>query len=596
MRHDEIAAVIDAVTRWAEESSRRSVPDADGLGVVLEALSDDLGVTDLGDLTEGTATELLLDHCPGRVGTDRIDAVLDAARAVVEYAADTGLVPATLGAKLRREIDAAADEFGDAVLAEEVAGAFHDLLGTESEGREADGAAGPGEAGDSDGTERDEDADEVADLVAVFGTDRLPPLRLPPEDQLADEARASPRLARVLALARWVGPGRPVTAEGDPEPADAVAAVDELALGDPDLAPDSEARLTELAQLWELAEALGFVDVEDTGAVAGEVADEWADGDDDTVLLIWRQALTEMSAWSMLTDAERAAEIDLDLRPAGSTLLPLFAARRDGLPLARVSGMIRQMAVDDLPSGRADEAWGDWVAVHGDPARVLYTRLADLGAVDIDEVDVVRLRPLGLYALWTELSDDLEIPLLPPPEEMHAEHLLAVGTTGTDDDLRDEWQGWRTVRDADTAARALADAARDTGPDERLIATSLLRELGEDADAVWRELLDEPALRPYAKQALTDLHGPAPEFEQDDEDLAWLLLDLYCAVDEEDLPDDLAGNLAEAVRPGEESVFDTMWRLDHPHRHTVLTLIGRHHPDTDVAKAARKASFKAPNS
>jgi hypothetical protein len=36
-----------------------------------------------------------------------------------------------------------------------------------------------------------------------------------------------------------------------------------------------------------------------------------------------------------------------------------------------------------------------------------------------------------------------------------------------------------------------------------------------------------------------------------------------------------------------------MWRLDHPDVLEVLTLIGDHHPDKKIAKAARKAAFKA---
>ncbi len=380
-----------------------------------------------------------------------------------------------------------------------------------------------------------------------------------------------------------------MTEEGELGPGEAAAAARELGIV-------GASATTELAQLWELADALGFLDVRDDDAVAAGTVDEWPDGDDDTVLRVWRQALTEMTAWSVLTDADRAEETALDLRPAGSTVLTLVPAREHGLPLATLAEMIHTMAVADLPSELADSAWQAWVAAHGDPARVLYERMVDLGAVEIDDTDVVRLTPLGQYALWEDMRWEIEIPLLPEPREMTAAQLVLVGTSGSDEQLAEEWQRWRAERESDTAARELAEVAGAGGPDERIIVTSLLRDLGTHADDVWRDWLDDPSLRPYAKQALSELHGPAPEFDPGVDDLAWLLLDLYCEVDEDEPPEDLGEALADAVRPGEEAVFDAMTRLDHPHRHTVLTLIGRHHPDKAVAKAARKASFRAPGS
>jgi hypothetical protein len=40
-------------------------------------------------------------------------------------------------------------------------------------------------------------------------------------------------------------------------------------------------------------------------------------------------------------------------------------------------------------------------------------------------------------------------------------------------------------------------------------------------------------------------------------------------------------------------MFGTMWRLPHPEAREVLTMIGEEHPDKKIAKAARKADFKA---
>ena len=48
------------------------------------------------------------------------------------------------------------------------------------------------------------------------------------------------------------------------------------------------------------------------------------------------------------------------------------------------------------------------------------------------------------------------------------------------------------------------------------------------------------------------------------------------------------------VQAGQElEIFEVMWRLPHPSAGDVLSLLGTHHPDREIAKAARKAAFKA---
>jgi hypothetical protein len=41
------------------------------------------------------------------------------------------------------------------------------------------------------------------------------------------------------------------------------------------------------------------------------------------------------------------------------------------------------------------------------------------------------------------------------------------------------------------------------------------------------------------------------------------------------------------------ATVEEMWRLDHPDVADVLRALGDHHPDKEIAKAARKAAFKA---
>lgn len=92
--------------------------------------------------------------------------------------------------------------------------------------------------------------------------------------------------------------------------------------------------------------------------------------------------------------------------------------------------------------------------------------------------------------------------------------------------------------------------------------------------------------------------GVGADLEPTVADIAWLLTDMLAAMTDESEPEGIAGQLSEAVPVGQEQeVFEAMWRLDHPQGRDVLTLLGKHHPDKKVAKAARKAAFKvAPRS
>ncbi|MGI5994012.1 MAG: hypothetical protein ACOX8C_03685 [Saccharomonospora viridis] len=442
----------------------------------------------------------------------------------------------------------------------------------------------------------DHDDDPVdVDYSELLGTDRLPPLRLPSPAELVDAARDSPLLTAVRVLAQWVGEGRPVDEDtAQLSEADAAAAARKLV--ERGLLPpsDDDARMRELMQLWELADALGFVEVVDTTAVAGAAVDEWAEGDEDTVLGMWAQAFTSLCAWSLTFDAACLGVPELPLHGAGATVLPLFMAREKGVPLAALDEMVHETAaLDGSESEDAsfEEAWRVWVDAYGRPARVLYERLRWLGAVTIAD-ELVRLTPLGLFALWSEIEQEVDIPLLPPLEEMTAADVVAVTLLGSDEQVEAEWDAWRSRRTATQAAAELAAAASVGGPGERTAATTLLHRLGAEVDDVWWTLLDEPSLRPYAKRVLSERHGDKPEFALTDDDVAWLIADMYCDVDVDDPPEGIGDLLASTMRRGEERVFDVLWRLEHPGTWEVLSVFGRHHPDKAVAKAARKAAFK----
>ncbi|EHR62291.1 hypothetical protein [Saccharomonospora cyanea] len=424
----------------------------------------------------------------------------------------------------------------------------------------------------------------------LLGTERLSPLRLPTETELAAAARLSPLLAAARALALWVGDGRPVDdATGALSEEDTALAAKELSASGA-VPVDVDPTPNEMAQWWELADDLEFLDIGERTVTVTSGVDAWPDGDDDTVLDMWKQAFASLCAWSLAVDAELAGEPHLRLHGAGATMLPLFAARESGLGLAELSAMVHEVAVIDADGELPAAAWERWVASQGDPAEVLYRRLALLGAVEIHD-GTVRLTALGMFALWSEVRSEVDIPLLPAAEKMSAADMVSVALLGTIEQVDSEWQAWSATRTAADAATELAAVAMEGGPGERAAATALLHELGTDAHAVWHTLLDVPALRPYAKRALGESDASA-KLELTDHDIAWLTADMFCDVDVEHPPDRIDDLLASTVGAGEEDMFEVLWRLEHPGAAAALRVFGQYHPDKRVAKAARRAAFK----
>jgi hypothetical protein len=289
----------------------------------------------------------------------------------------------------------------------------------------------------------------------------------------------------------------------------------------------------------------------------------------------------------------------------------LFLARRDGLPVAEASEVIRSAAVAELAPDQAAKAWQSWVRAHGDPAGLLLDQMAELGAVrvaDGGDGDLAWLTPLGLAAVRTQLVDSgVEIPLLPPAAEMTAADLIAIADGAAEEEFQAETAAWLAHRTPESAAADLLSVAAGSGAASRMLAVALVTELGAPAEPAWRDVLDQVELRGYAKAALAMLAGgdqatagiPDPGLVPDD--VAWMLTDGLVA-DGWDDPDDEAGlepaalaeRLRQAIPAGQEpAVFEIMARVPHPDAASVLTAVGRYHPDKKIAKAARKAAYKA---
>ena len=645
-------ATLTGFRRWTKTTRQElsGDPDADAseLKTLLDLMGDYLDVERPADLGPGDLEELLLRVYPrkitvlDRAGTeDTIPAVRD----FLAYLAESGGLTEGTARKLERELDRIAPRFADAVMDPAnwgMARSFVQAMAADGVDMGDQGAVDrwiaasntrvdPAGAVFDPGEDYEDDVEHV-DFKDAFGLpDRLPPMRLPAEAELAAMARGALMIGQLRALAAWLGPGRAVTEDGELAGGDAAEAAAALGLGVPSARDDQAlpgladlpavGRMREaprLDYLWRLALDAGFIelDEDETRAVPGEVAQAWQDGDDGDVLDIWEMLFALVVGTLDVVaslDPRRSGELDFFGQGAALAVM-LFLARRDGLPVAEVSEVIRCAAVDELAPARAAKMWQSWVLAHGDPARLLLDQMVAVGAVrisDSEDGDLARLTPLGLAAIRTQFAEsEVEVPLLPPPQEMTAADLIAMAEGATEEEFQAETTAWLAHRTPESAARELLSVAAESDPASRLLTVAVVTELGAPAEPAWRDVLGRLELRGYAKAALaaSAAEGDADPatampygLEPADDDLAWVLTDALVADGWGDVDDEveyepaaLAKRLGEAIPAGREpAAFEMMARVPHPDAASVLTVIGRHHPDKKIAKAARKSAYKA---
>lgn len=652
MAKDPVDATLARFSRWAGKTTRKLSGDPGAnvgeLRLLLDLMRNHLGIDDPADLGTGDIEELLLSVYPRKVMVlerEESEDTVPAMRDLLAFLEETGVVPGQAVKLLEGELDEVAPRFADAVMDP----AHWGMANSFARAMAADGVdfgdsaavdrwiarynagidsgavqgvlpAGTGDAGDWD---FDDDDDDDYDLKEGFGLpDRLPAMRLPAEEELAAMARNSPLLGRVSRLADWAGAGRAVTEDGELTAGDTAEAARELGIeisdravkgtlpGMPAASDVTSMRdVPELVHLWSLAEEAGFLEPVEGGTrfVPGAASRWWREGTDAEVLVAWSDALTFMVTDSLDIDAgldpRRGGDLDFFQAGMGPVVL-MFLARKEGLPFAEASDVIRSVAVAELSAAKGMKAWESWTRAHGDPADVLFGRLAQLGAVTVDGASgaaVARLTPLGSRVIREQFTRaGVEIPLLPPPAEMTAADLVAAAEGMDEEETAAETDAWLARRAPDVAARELYELAAEGGPVERMVAITAVSRLGAAAEPMWRGALDVRELRPYAKIALTEIAGGSPDvamlpgLELEAEDVAWLLTDVLAAASVALEPGELARQLGDSVPDGqEEMMFGVMARLPHPDVADVLTLIGKHHPDKKVAKAARRSAYRA---
>ena len=392
---------------------------------------------------------------------------------------------------------------------------------------------------------------------------RMPPVRLAPREELAAAARVVPLLRAARELRAWIAAHPAVAARRRLDGHDALAAADALELtGD------------ELDAAWQVVAAA------DAGARPDAPQPDLA--------------------------PLAAASAEAVLREWDAALAALLAAEElDGLATAlyTVGNPVRIDALFDAYSaaaGSASRATSGRGQPSADEAAALshaLETLADLGVVELGTEDstgglTVALSPLGVWGVHRRLLDQgWHVPVLGAADRDGAFGLLTTLASCDAEDGEAKIGEWLVGRSAEQAAVELVAAAADGTPGLRGAAFAVLDRIGTPAAAEVRAALGQPLLRAHAA---VWLHEHGEDAELGPADRAWLLVDLGAGLLEEADPRDVVAELLPDMAPDAQAeMVAGLWQVRHPGVIDLLTTLSEHHPDVGVARAARKAAFKA---
>lgn len=411
----------------------------------------------------------------------------------------------------------------------------------------------------------------------------LPAVRIAPAHELAAAVRAAPLLREAQRLARWVGTVRQLTAAGLLRPADAIVVSTEMELagdGGPSLPEPgrlrSAADIRALDLLWHAAVGAGLILV--TGRRATARPAVLGGGDDELMLAAWRDALAAVLRCGPHDAREELEGLATVLYAAGAPVRMDALADGFAAALRRRPGPRRRGLDPGARMSRALEV------------------LADLGVVElgVDEDDQlnVALTPLGVAGMRERLvAAGFAAPIVGCGAAVSAATLLTRLAGFDAEEGEREVAGWLAERTPSDAAAELLQVAGESTPGSRGAAFAIIDRLGDQVIPLVRRAMSDPVLRPHAAIWLRERGAPV---ELSVAEKAWLLVDLGAGLLEQADPAAVAAELLPDLPTAEQAdLVSGLWQVEHPDLIGLLTTLIDHHPDPAVAKAARKAAFKA---
>jgi len=261
----------------------------------------------------------------------------------------------------------------------------------------------------------------------------------------------------------------------------------------------------------------------------------------------------------------------------------------DQFRLLAPTGLIDYQPVDEA---LIEEVDGEVRLHESDPA----PRQPQDDEEDVSRYGMVRLTPLGIYAIRSRMLDaGVDAPIVGDLADKGADVLLDTLPGHPESAAHTEAELWLGRRTPDAAARELLAAARgddEDAPLRRLTCQQTLSLVGGAAEPALREVLDDRHLGGLARVWLAE-HGATDIPEPSETMVFWLTVDTLAAQlatedDSEELRDLVRGLVDQSG-----GFFESVWKVDHPATADVLEAMGRLHPDKKAAKEARKAAFKA---
>lgn len=624
--------LVARFARWLErregaEAGPAGGADYEDLGLLLDWK---WGYQDgcLGRWTAADIHEFLIDHCPRK-----LSAPPEAARGIpvsvagaMEFLEETGLLDgrSDSASRLAATASGLTDDFVEAMGDPRNFGMAKSLFfhagGLEDTPRDADAVEEllervnrlPPEA--LEGL-TNADADAVFTRPMVVG-----PVRLPPETDRRASASAAPVLDRFERLRGFFGTkGRKLTQKGNVTLADARALVEMLETGDvmDPVIGDRQFRTTSSAELpglhlyVEWAIAAGAIR-RHSGRLVSVAAWERRTKDPSAALERAVDGLVKVGPLGSRRGGHYFGDLaDLLDDGIGRLLAEVLDARQEAGSadideLGRVMlGVIRSLVGGLNPlAASCIEPWVrdqlDVLALAG-VVDVTGVRVEDrdpeLGVV-LDKVrtgGTATLTPAGVHVA-ARLASDLGIAVTTRPDPSTATAVdIAdlLGQVGREEWLSDAraWTAGRSDKEAadelvpaiatmerpaalvlaglDTVATLFGDAATPA-------VRGLLKGQHDGLAVLW--LLQQEALDPASVDSFRILSGS---------------VDLFTAMLDIGGPDELTKAFSQNQDTEQQvSMLDRLWRTDHPRAGELLEALGQHHPEKQVAKAARKAAFR----
>ena len=398
---------------------------------------------------------------------------------------------------------------------------------------------------------------------------RMPPVRLAPREELAAAARVVPLLRAARDLRAWAAGHPDIAANQVLNGSAAKAAAEAL-----------ELTVDELDAAWQVASAATEPAAE--GSQAELISVPLAAASAEDVLREWDAALAALLAAEEL-DGLATALYTVGAPVRIDALFEAYSAAAGSSRLADPAGA--------QPAGRAPNADEAAALSHALEA------LADLGVVELGTEEAsgsltVVLSPLGVWGVHRRLlAQGWHVPVLGAADRDSAVGLLTTLASCDAEDGESKINAWLVGRSEEQAAAELITAAAAGTPGLRGAAFAVLDRIGKAATEEVRAALDEPLLRAHAA---VWLHEHGEDAELGPADRTWLLVDLGAGLLEEADPRDVVAELLPEVTPDAQAeIVAGLWQVHHPGVIDLLTTLSEHHPDPGVARAARKAAFKA---